>query len=160
MLRYVLPMLHCLAWFNGKHYLFIFFWHLKMSCSKRGLILNVGSFSGAVPSPMLATYSGTKAFLATFSAALGEEVRQHNIIVEHINTYFVVCSLRCLIGINLRGLRCPRCLRSGGLRRLCLRLGLMYGPSWRKSALDAVQHAADGRTRRRRTGRMRCWITG
>ncbi|KAF8635192.1 hypothetical protein AX17_003968 [Amanita inopinata Kibby_2008] len=60
---------------------------------KRGLILNVGSFSGAVPSPMLATYSGTKAFLATFSSALGEELKQHNITVEHLNTYFVVSKM-------------------------------------------------------------------
>jgi 17beta-estradiol 17-dehydrogenase / very-long-chain 3-oxoacyl-CoA reductase len=60
---------------------------------KRGLILNVGSFAGAVPSPMLAVYSGTKAFLATFSAALGAEVKQHNIVVEHLNTYFVVSKL-------------------------------------------------------------------
>jgi len=46
---------------------------------KRGLILNIGSFAGSVPSPMLATYSGTKAFLATFTSALAEEVkkRQH-----------------------------------------------------------------------------------
>ncbi|EDR09116.1 uncharacterized protein LACBIDRAFT_192627 [Laccaria bicolor S238N-H82] len=60
---------------------------------KRGLILNVGSFAGAVPSPMLATYSGTKAFLTTFSSALGEEVRKDNITVEHLNTYFVVSKL-------------------------------------------------------------------
>ncbi|KAF8637980.1 hypothetical protein AX16_010612 [Volvariella volvacea WC 439] len=60
---------------------------------KRGLILNIGSFAGAIPSPMLATYSGTKAFLATFTSALGEEVKQHNIVVEHVNTYFVVSKL-------------------------------------------------------------------
>lgn len=63
---------------------------MLMSRRKRGLILNMGSFAGAVPSPMLATYSGTKAFLATFTAALAEEVRQHNILVEHLNTHFVV----------------------------------------------------------------------
>ncbi|XP_006460874.1 hypothetical protein AGABI2DRAFT_192460 [Agaricus bisporus var. bisporus H97] len=60
---------------------------------KRGLILNIGSFAGAVPSPMLATYSGTKAFLATFTSALAEEVRKDNIVVEHVNTYFVVSKL-------------------------------------------------------------------
>uniref|UniRef100_A0A0W0EX79 Very-long-chain 3-oxoacyl-CoA reductase n=1 Tax=Moniliophthora roreri TaxID=221103 RepID=A0A0W0EX79_MONRR len=60
---------------------------------KRGLILNVGSFAGYVASPMLATYSGTKAFLSMFSDALGEEVKQHNIVVEHLNTYFVVSKL-------------------------------------------------------------------
>lgn len=39
---------------------------------------------------MLAAYSGTKAFLSTFSSALGEEVKKDNITVEHVNTYFVV----------------------------------------------------------------------
>ncbi|KAG5341527.1 hypothetical protein C0989_009888 [Termitomyces sp. Mn162] len=52
---------------------------------KRGLILNIGSFAGAIPSPMLAVYSGTKAFLATFTSALAEEVRAHNITVEHVS---------------------------------------------------------------------------
>jgi 17beta-estradiol 17-dehydrogenase / very-long-chain 3-oxoacyl-CoA reductase len=58
---------------------------------KRGLILNVGSFAGQVASPMLATYSGTKAFVSTFTCALAEEVRAHNIVVQNLNTYFVVC---------------------------------------------------------------------
>ena len=40
---------------------------------------------------MLATYSGTKAFLSTFTSALAEEVKKDNITVEHVNTYFVVC---------------------------------------------------------------------
>lgn len=56
---------------------------------KRGLILNIGSFAGAIPSPMLATYSGTKAFLTTFTSALAEEVKTHNVVVQHLNTYFV-----------------------------------------------------------------------
>ncbi|KAL1756237.1 hypothetical protein FB107DRAFT_261311 [Schizophyllum commune] len=60
---------------------------------KRGLILNIGSFAGAVPSPMLAPYSGTKAFLSTFSDALGAEVKKDGITVEHVNTYFVVSKL-------------------------------------------------------------------
>ena len=52
--------------------------------------MNIGSFSGVVPSPMLATYSGTKAFTDTFSAALAEEVKKDNITVQCINPYFVV----------------------------------------------------------------------
>ncbi|KAG2070812.1 NAD(P)-binding protein [Suillus decipiens] len=60
---------------------------------KRGLVLNVGSFAGLVPSPMLATYSGAKAFLATFTSALAEEVRSHGIVVQHLNTYFVVSKM-------------------------------------------------------------------
>ena len=60
------------------------------SARKNGLVLNIGSFSGIVPSPMLATYSGTKAFTETFSTALADEVQQHGIIVQCINPYFVV----------------------------------------------------------------------
>lgn len=57
---------------------------------KRGLILNLGSFSGAVQSPMLATYSGSKAFLSTWSDALAAEVAPRGVLVQHLNTYFVV----------------------------------------------------------------------
>jgi 17beta-estradiol 17-dehydrogenase / very-long-chain 3-oxoacyl-CoA reductase len=39
---------------------------------------------------MLATYSGSKAFLSTFSSALAEEVRAHNVAVQNLDTYFVV----------------------------------------------------------------------
>jgi 17beta-estradiol 17-dehydrogenase / very-long-chain 3-oxoacyl-CoA reductase len=57
---------------------------------KRGLIMNVGSFSGAIASPMLATYSASKAFLQTFSDALAAEVRPKGVLVQCLNTYFVV----------------------------------------------------------------------
>lgn len=67
--------------------------HTHNRCRKRGLILNVGSFAGAVASPMLAVYSGTKAFLSKFSDAIGEEVRKDGIVVEHLNTYFVVSGI-------------------------------------------------------------------
>ena len=59
--------------------------------SRRGLILNMGSFSGTgIPSPMLATYAGTKAFLSAFTASLAEEVKDKGVDVECLNTYFVV----------------------------------------------------------------------
>ncbi|KAG1824931.1 uncharacterized protein BJ212DRAFT_1323349 [Suillus subaureus] len=60
---------------------------------KRGLVLNLGSFAGLVPSPMLATYSGTKAFLETFTSAIAEEVRSDGIVVQYLNTYFVVSKM-------------------------------------------------------------------
>jgi hypothetical protein len=66
---------------------------LTLRCRKRGLILNLGSFSGAIASPMLATYSGTKAFLLqTFSDALAAEVKPKGVTVQCLNTYFVVRS--------------------------------------------------------------------
>ncbi|KIK92452.1 hypothetical protein PAXRUDRAFT_829933 [Paxillus rubicundulus Ve08.2h10] len=60
---------------------------------KRGLILNIGSFAGQIPSPMLATYSGSKVFVSTFTSALAEEVKAHGITVQHLNTYFVVSKM-------------------------------------------------------------------
>ncbi|KAF8331357.1 3-ketoacyl-CoA reductase [Cantharellus anzutake] len=60
---------------------------------KKGLILNIGSFAGAVPSPMLATYSGSKAFLSTWSQALAEELKSRGITVQLINTFFVVSAM-------------------------------------------------------------------
>ena len=39
---------------------------------------------------MLATYSGSKAFLATWSSALAEEYRCKGITVQLVNTFFVV----------------------------------------------------------------------
>lgn len=57
---------------------------------KRGLILSVGSFAALVPSPLLAVYSGSKAFLTTWSQALGSELEGTGVHVELLNAYFVV----------------------------------------------------------------------
>ncbi|KAG8831699.1 hypothetical protein FRC17_002730 [Serendipita sp. 399] len=65
----------------------------KMVQKKNGLILNMGSFAGAAPSPMLATYSGSKAFLAYWSQALAEEYKNKGIVVQLVNTYFVVSKM-------------------------------------------------------------------
>jgi len=42
---------------------------------------------------MLSAYSASKAFISTFSQALGDEYKSRGIVVENVNTYFVV-SLR------------------------------------------------------------------
>ncbi|KAJ3177650.1 hypothetical protein HDU87_004403 [Geranomyces variabilis] len=60
-----------------------------MLTNHRGLILNVGSVAGLVPSPYLATYSGAKAFLRTWSRALASEVKSKGVDVQHVKTYFV-----------------------------------------------------------------------
>lgn len=66
---------------------------LSLRNRKRGLIVTVGSFSGGtIASPMLATYSGSKAFLASFITAIAEEVKGKGVDVECLNTYFVVCA--------------------------------------------------------------------
>jgi len=65
----------------------------QMLARRNGLILNLGSFAGSIPSPMLSTYSGSKAFLAAWSQALAEEYRSRGIMVELLNTYFVVSAM-------------------------------------------------------------------
>ena len=60
------------------------------STRRRGLILTLSSFAGEIPSPLLATYSGSKAFLQTWSDALQSELAGTGVDVECANTYFVV----------------------------------------------------------------------
>jgi len=109
---------------------------------KRGLILNIGSFAGATPSPMLATYSGTKAFLATFSAALGEEVKQHKIVVEHVNTYFVVSKMSKIRKASAT-IPTPKTFVQSVLSKVGLSCGAAYSgrpntstPYWSHALLD------------------------
>ncbi|CAM0135547.1 hypothetical protein VKS41_005195 [Umbelopsis sp. WA50703] len=65
----------------------------QMKARRSGLILNLGSFSGLVATPYLSVYSAGKAFLSTWSQALGTELAPDGIVVEHINTYFVVSAM-------------------------------------------------------------------
>lgn len=60
---------------------------------KRGLILTMGSFGGLIPSPLLATYSGSKAFLQHWSTALGSELKPHGVDVELCVSYLVTTAM-------------------------------------------------------------------
>ncbi|KAI0288754.1 3-ketoacyl-CoA reductase [Russula brevipes] len=64
-----------------------------MASRKKGLIVNMGSFAGAAPTPMLAVYSGSKAFLRTWSDALAAELAPKGVLVEHVNTYYVASAM-------------------------------------------------------------------
>ncbi|CUM63279.1 uncharacterized protein PRCAT00000850001 [Priceomyces carsonii] len=59
----------------------------------RGLILTMGSFGGLLPTPYLATYSGSKAFLQAWSAALAGELASQRIDVELVISYLVVSAM-------------------------------------------------------------------
>ncbi|KAI9244935.1 hypothetical protein BY458DRAFT_567270 [Sporodiniella umbellata] len=65
----------------------------RMKENHKGLIFNMGSFAGLVPTPYLSVYSAGKAFLSTWSQSLGMEVAKHGIVVECVNTYFVVSAM-------------------------------------------------------------------
>ncbi|KAL8906689.1 MAG: hypothetical protein Q9207_001875 [Kuettlingeria erythrocarpa] len=60
---------------------------------KRGLILTMGSFGGLMPTPLLATYSGSKAFLQQWSTALASELQPHNVTVELVQSYLVTSAM-------------------------------------------------------------------
>ncbi len=64
-----------------------------MSSRKRGLILTMGSFGGLLPTPLLATYSGSKAFLQNWSTALAAEVEELGITVYFIQAYIVTSAM-------------------------------------------------------------------
>ncbi|KAF8460383.1 estradiol 17-beta-dehydrogenase-like protein 12-b [Kalaharituber pfeilii] len=59
----------------------------------RGLILTMGSFGGLLPTPLLATYSGSKAFLQHWSTALHEELRPKGVEVQFVLSYLVVSAM-------------------------------------------------------------------
>ncbi|TVY71411.1 Very-long-chain 3-oxoacyl-CoA reductase [Lachnellula suecica] len=60
---------------------------------KKGLILTMGSFGGWMPTPLLATYSGSKAFLQQWSTALGGELKGSGVDVELALSYLVTTAM-------------------------------------------------------------------
>lgn len=60
---------------------------------KKGLILTMGSFGGLTPTPLLATYSGSKAFLQQWSNALASELAPQGIDVFFVHSYLVTSSM-------------------------------------------------------------------
>lgn len=60
---------------------------------KRGLILNMGSFGGLLPTPLLATYSGSKAFLQQWSTALGAELEPYGITVQLYQAHLITSAM-------------------------------------------------------------------
>ncbi|KAK9454966.1 hypothetical protein V1511DRAFT_378290 [Dipodascopsis uninucleata] len=60
---------------------------------KPGLVLTMGSFGGLLPTPYLAVYSGSKAFLQYWSSALATELKPHKIDVELVISYLVTSAM-------------------------------------------------------------------
>jgi 17beta-estradiol 17-dehydrogenase / very-long-chain 3-oxoacyl-CoA reductase len=60
---------------------------------KRGLILNMASFGGVFPTPLLATYSGSKAFIQQWGSALGAELASKGVTVEVVQSHLVTSAM-------------------------------------------------------------------
>lgn len=65
----------------------------KMVERKKGVVINLSSISGLMPCPLLATYSATKAFVATFSESLNSEYKCKGITVQCCTPAFVVSKM-------------------------------------------------------------------
>ncbi|RKP10556.1 hypothetical protein THASP1DRAFT_12675, partial [Thamnocephalis sphaerospora] len=65
----------------------------QMASRKNGLIINLGSMAGVSPTPLLSIYSGTKAFVRSWSQALGAELAGQGIVVECLDAYFIVSNM-------------------------------------------------------------------
>lgn len=64
-----------------------------MLSHKNGLILTMGSLGGLTPTPLLATYSGSKAFLQQWSSALASELLDTGITVHFVQAYLITSAM-------------------------------------------------------------------
>ncbi|KAK4640774.1 hypothetical protein QC761_606580 [Podospora bellae-mahoneyi] len=64
-----------------------------LAARKKGLILTMGSFAGTMPTPYLATYSGSKAFLQHWSSSLASELAPHGVDVQFVISYLVTTAM-------------------------------------------------------------------
>jgi len=114
---------------------------------RRGLVLNMGSFSGmSVVSPMLSTYAGTKSFLASFSASLAQEVKSKGVDVECLNTYFVVTNMAKVRKSSML-IPTPKAYVRAALAKVNLPCGALWTgrpnvvtPYWSHSVLDYLMN--------------------
>lgn len=64
-----------------------------MTARKGGVIVNVSSASGRIPTPFLALYSASKAYMDFFSRSIDIEYKSKGIIVQSVCPYFVSTKL-------------------------------------------------------------------
>lgn len=64
-----------------------------MAQRRRGLVLTMASFGGVLPTPLLATYSGSKAFLQHWSSALASELEPSGVTVHLVQSYLVTSAM-------------------------------------------------------------------
>lgn len=73
----------------------------SLIAKRRGLILTMASFGGILPTPLLATYSGSKAFLQQWSTALGAELAPSGVTVQLVQSYLVTSAMSKIRRPNL-----------------------------------------------------------
>lgn len=61
--------------------------------AQRGLVLTMGSFAALTPTPLLATYAGSKAFLQAWNSALARELAPQKVDCELCLSYLVTSAM-------------------------------------------------------------------
>jgi hypothetical protein len=61
----------------------------KQKHGRKGAIINISSASGTHPSPMLAVYSATKAFITQYSASTSYEAEEYGIDILLVHPYYI-----------------------------------------------------------------------
>ncbi|RKP04578.1 hypothetical protein THASP1DRAFT_33639 [Thamnocephalis sphaerospora] len=65
----------------------------QMTDRRNGLIINVGSIAAITPSPLLPVYTGAKAFIRSWSQALGSGLADKGVVVVCLDVYFVLSNM-------------------------------------------------------------------
>lgn len=71
---------------------------------KKGVVINIGSASSIIPSPLLTVYAATKAYVEKFTEGLYMEYSKHGIIVQCVLPGFVCSNMS---GIRRKSLLAP-----------------------------------------------------
>uniref|UniRef100_A0A8C2FEM7 Uncharacterized protein n=1 Tax=Cyprinus carpio TaxID=7962 RepID=A0A8C2FEM7_CYPCA len=61
----------------------------RMVSRGKGIIINISSVADRKPYPYLAVYAATKAFVRSFSVAVGTEYRSKGVIVQTVSPFLV-----------------------------------------------------------------------
>ena len=64
--------------------------NFQMVERKSGVIINISSLSGLMPTPLLSVYSASKAYVDVFTRGLCEEYKKAGIIVQSVAPGYVV----------------------------------------------------------------------
>ena len=109
------------------------------------LVINVGSFTGRMPSPYLSVYAGTKAYIESWSQSLGVEMKAEALDVEilglivgevqaswrrDVPTNFMRCSSRKLAYDALNKVGCGQRIVTPYIGHAIGGVGLDYMPEW------------------------------
>ncbi|XP_046668630.1 very-long-chain 3-oxoacyl-CoA reductase-like isoform X1 [Homalodisca vitripennis] len=60
---------------------------------RRGVVINIGSTAGDIPSPMLTVYGASKVFVSKFSRDLASEYKQYGIVVQCLTPGYVATKM-------------------------------------------------------------------